>query len=146
MTRGTHPSFMLERLCTYIWPWEEPIQHSCQKDPALTSDHERNQSSIHVRKALHLHLTMRGTHPSFMSERLFTYIWPWEEHIHNSCQKGSALTYDHGRNQSYHHVKKAHGLITCPWKEPRSGEHQASPWSTQNSLWPFLAYNHIRVD
>ena len=27
---------------------------------------------------------------------------------------------------AYHHVKRAHGLITSPWKEPRFGEHQAS--------------------
>ena len=68
-----------------------------------------------------------------------SYIWPWKEPILSPCQKGTTLTYDHGRNQSSHHVRRAHGLITSSWKEPQSGEHQASPWSTQTSLWPFLA-------
>ena len=74
---------------THIWQWEEHILHPCQKGLALTSDHRRNQSYIYVRKALHLHFTMRGTHPSFMLEGIYTYIWPWEEHIPHSCQKGS---------------------------------------------------------
>ena len=46
------PATMSERLCTYIWPWEEPILPPCQKCYALTSDHERNQSYNHVRRAL----------------------------------------------------------------------------------------------
>ena len=75
MMRGTHRTFMSERIRTYIWLWEEPIQHSCQKGSALTYGHERNQSSIHVRRALHLHLTMIGTNPAFMLERIYTYIW-----------------------------------------------------------------------
>ena len=119
---------------------------------------------IHFRKALHLHLTMRGTNPVYMSEGLCTYIqscgntlyshitmdatlisdhvvihpivtskWilhlyliMWE-HIPQSPQNGSVLTFDHGRKQSSHHVRMAHGLITSLWREPRSREHQASP-------------------
>ena len=40
---------------------------------------------------------MGGTHPTTILERLNTYIQPWEEHIPQLCQKGSALTSDHGR-------------------------------------------------
>ena len=65
--------------------------HLCQKGSALTFDHARNQSSIYVKRALHLHLTMRGTNPA--------------------CQKGSALTYDHVRNQS----SMLEGLCTYIW-------------------------------
>ena len=41
-----------------------------RKGPALTSDHGRNQSYYHVRRALHLHLTMEGTKPITISEGL----------------------------------------------------------------------------
>ena len=154
---GTNPSTMLEWHNTYIWPWEEPILPPCQKGTTLTSNHGRNQSSHHVKKEQHLHLTMGGTNPLAMSKRHKTYIWPWKEPILSPCHKGFALTYNHGRNQSYNHVRRAqhlhpttegptfhHGgkalrLINSPWREPRSREHQASPWSTQTSLWPFLA-------
>ena len=71
----TNPAFMLERLCTYIWPCEEPIQHTCQKGFALIFSHARNQSNIHVKRALHLHLTMRGTIPAYMSKWLSTLGW-----------------------------------------------------------------------
>ena len=79
--RGTNPSFMSERIYTYIRPCEEPIQHTCQKGSTLTYDHTRSQSIIHVRRALHLHLTMRGTNSRFMLEGICTYIWPFEEPI-----------------------------------------------------------------
>ena len=127
---GTHPASMLEWLNTYIQPWKDLIL-PCQKGSALTSAHGRNQS-YHVRKDLYLHLSMEGTnytmwetHLASMLERLNTYIRPWKELI-LPCQKGSALISAHGRNQSYH-VRKALGLITSPWKEPQSREHQASP-------------------
>ena len=80
---------------------------------ALTSDHERNQSSIHVIKALHLHLTMQGTNPTYMSKRLCTYIRPCEEPIQPTCRKGSALTFDHARNQSNIHARKGSALISA---------------------------------
>ena len=51
-----------------------PSLPPCQKGSALTSDHARITSNIHVRNALHLHLTMGGTHPATMSKRLSTYI------------------------------------------------------------------------
>ena len=68
-------SSMSERPSTHIWPWEEPIQHSCQKGYALTFDHARNQSNIHVKRALHLHSTMRGTNPTYMSKGLSAPGW-----------------------------------------------------------------------
>ena len=106
---GTNPTVISEWLSTHIW-------------------HGRNQSSHHDRMAQPLHLTcssewlwisilisvMEGTNPLTMTD-------------------GSALTSDHGRNQSYHHVRMAYKLITSPWREPRSGEHQDSPWGTQTS-------------
>ena len=114
---GAHPTTMLERLNTYILAWEEHIQQPCKKGSALTSDHGRNTSSNHVRKAQHSHMTMGGTHPTTMSERLSTYILPWEEHIQRPCKKGSTLISYHGRNTSNNHVRKAHGLITSLWRE-----------------------------
>ena len=65
---GPNPTTMSEGLCTYILPWEEPILPPCQKGFALTSNHGRNQSYHHVRKALHLHMTIGGTNPTTMSE------------------------------------------------------------------------------
>ena len=53
---------------------------------------------------------MGGINPTTMSESNNTYILPWEEPILPPCQKGTALTYDHGRNQSCHHVIKAQHL------------------------------------
>ena len=75
---------------------------------------------------MHLHLPMEGAIPTMwerlstyiqpweaqlatMSERLCTYIWRWEEPFLSPFQKGSALTFSHGSNQSYH-VKKAQHL------------------------------------
>ena len=49
--------------------------HLCQKGPALTFDHARNQSNIHVKKALHLHSTMRGTNPTYMLKELSAPGW-----------------------------------------------------------------------
>ena len=135
---GTHPATMLEGLYTYIWPWGEHIPQPCQKGSPLASDHGGNTSRNHVRKALHLHLTMEGTHLATMSEGFCTYIWPCGEHILQPCQKVSKLTYDHVGNTSrnhvrrashlyptmggptYHHVRKALGLSASPWKEPTS--------------------------
>ena len=42
----------------------------CHKGSTLTSDHGRNTFCNHVRRDLHLHLTMGVTHPLAMSERL----------------------------------------------------------------------------
>ena len=122
---GTHPRSMSERTA----------QHS---HPTM----RRNTSCIHDRKGQHSHLTIGGTNPASMSERLCTYIWPWEEHIQHSCQKGYALTSDHERNTSSIHVRRSHEFITFFWREPRSGEHQDSPWSTQTSLWPMVLSTH----
>ena len=121
---------LLERLYTYIWPCEEHIQNTCHKGSALTSDHVRSTSSIHVRKALQLHLTMWGTHPSYMSERLYTYIWPCEEHIKHTCQKGSALISDHVRNTSRNHARRSLHLHLTMW-----GAHTAS---MSEGLWTYI--------
>ena len=94
---------MLKRIITYVLPWEaQPAP--CRKGSTLISDHGRNQSYHHVKRALHLHLTMGG-------------------HILPPCQKGSTLTSDHGRNTSCHHVRRSLALITSPWKEPQSEVH-----------------------
>ena len=75
----------IERLNTYIWPWEEHIQESCQKGSALISNHRRNTSKNHVRKDQHLYLAMWRTHPASILERLSTYIYPCGEHISHPC-------------------------------------------------------------
>ena len=154
---GTHPRTISKRLNTYIWPWEEHIQESCQKGSILISNHGRNTSKNHVRKDQHLYLAMWGTHLASMLERLNTYIWPWKELI-LACYKGSALTSNHGRNQSYHHVRSAlHLHLTMGGTNPTmmSERHTDSYlplgsnlnlentkilfWSTKTSLWPFIA-------
>ena len=139
-------------ICTYIFPCEEPIQHACQKGSALTSDHGGNTSCNHVRMALSTRLSIPGNYRGASIQRMAfnTYVWScrnqsyshirmdqhsyltWKEPILSPWQNVSALTFDLL-------VKMALGLIISPWREPRYGEHQASPWSTQNSLWPFLA-------
>ena len=82
---GTHPTTMSKWPSTYIQSWEEHIPQPYKKGLALISNHGRNTSCNHVGKALHLHLTMGGTYPTTMSERLRTYIWPWEECIQQPC-------------------------------------------------------------
>ena len=71
---GTHPTTMSKRPSTHIRPWEEHIQEPYRKGSALISEHGRNTSKNHVRKAQHLYLTMGGTHPRTMLERINTYI------------------------------------------------------------------------
>ena len=145
--QGTNPTYMSKRLCTYIRPCEEPIQHTCRKGFGLTSDHATNQSNIHVERALHLHLTMQGTNPAYMSEGLCTYIWPCEEPIQHTCQKGSALTYGHTRNQSSIHVRRALSprmRIPGNWPGvsilPENGIQHFIDWSCGNTY-----LNHIRM-
>ena len=131
---GKHVITMSERLSNHIRPWEEHIQQPCQKGPALTydhgrlilppcqngpaltSNHGRNTSKNHVRKDQHLYLTMGGTHPRTMSERLSTYIWPWEEHIQEPCHKGSTLISSHVGNTSHIHARKAQHLYLAMWR------------------------------
>ena len=99
---------------------------------------------------------MEGSNPITMTEWISPYIWPthhngygsqhsyltWKEPILSPWQNVLALTSDHGRNQSSHHVRMAMGLITFPWRKPRSREHQASPWRTRTSLWPTASSTH----
>ena len=82
---GTNPLTMTEWINPYIWPtrqngygyqhsylsWKEPILSPWHNGSALTSDHGRNQSSHHDRMAQPLHLTMEGTNPLTMTERLW---------------------------------------------------------------------------
>ena len=89
--RGTNPTYMSKGICTYIWPCKEPIQHTCRKGSTLISDHVRNQSRIHFKSALHLHLTMRGTNPTYMSEGLCTYIWSCHNTSHGHIRMGLHL-------------------------------------------------------
>ena len=103
-----------------------------------------NRSHNSVRKTQHSHLTMLGTNPAFMSERLYTYIrhmwgtnptYMFEKalHLHSThvrnqsnihIRKGSTLTSAHARNQSSMHVKRACTHI----------------WSCRNQ-----SYSHIRM-
>ena len=126
---GTCPTSMSERPITHIIPWEEHIQHPCQKGSlstyihqhgrthllpfgkgsALTFDHGRNTSNIHVRRALHLHLTMGGTNPTTMSEMLTdsslplgrnldlenTKLLPKVLKLHSSQWLGQHISYHH---------------------------------------------------
>ena len=68
---------MSERLNTYIRPCEEPILHA-KRDLLL-------HLTTNVRKAEHLHSTMRGTNPPWWKGYSLTSDNP-------PCQKGSALT------------------------------------------------------
>ena len=83
--------------------------------PALTSDHWRNKSKNHVRKAQHSHPIMGGTYPRTIPETLSTHIRPWEEHIQEPYRKGSTLISDHGRNTSKNHLGKAQHLYLIMW-------------------------------
>ena len=116
-------------------------QHShptstCQKGSALTFDLILLKSLCTyirphlVRKALHLHPNSSYQKGSALtSDHGRTRLPP--------CQKGFTLTFDPVRNAlhlhltmggpTYHRVRKAHRLITSPRREPRYGEHQASP-------------------
>ena len=117
--REMNPEFMLERLCTYIWPCEEPIQHTRQKGSALTFDHARNQSNIHVERALHLHLTMRGTNPAYMSKRLLAPGWGFlvTDQVPPFSQRMESKTYIWScGNTSLNHIRMALHLYLIMWE------------------------------
>ena len=129
--QGTNPTYMSEGLYTYIFPCEEPIQHTCQKGSALTFDHVGkhptvtseclctyiwscgNTSHSHIRIALNSRLSIPGNWlgasilPENGIQRLYLIMW---EHISQSPQNGLALTSDHGRNLSSHHDRMAQPL------------------------------------
>ena len=78
-----------------------------------------NTSHNPVRKAQHSHLTMRGTNPAFMSERLCTYI----RHMRGTnptymFEKALHLHSTHARNQSDIHVRKGSALTFNTCEEP----------------------------
>ena len=111
----TSDLILSERLSTYI---RSCASTSHRKGSALTSNpifSKRDCTYIRphlVRKVQHSHLTMGGTHPKPMPERLDTHIQPHlvikALHLHptSSCQKGFALTFDH---------VGTHLLITLEW-------------------------------
>ena len=129
---------------TFIQAGTRPT--TMMKGLTLISDHEGTHPNNHIRMAPSPRLSCLVTDqvPPFLE---------WQLPLHLSCStewpalisdmEGTnpltmtdwlSITFDHGRNQSSHHVKMAMGLITFSWRKPRSGEHQASPWSTQTSL------------
>ena len=81
--------------------------------PTLASDHGRNTSTtMSERHVQHSHLTMGGTHPRTMSQRPNTYIWPWEEHIQEPCQKFLALTFTSMIGHTYYYLWKGTTLTS----------------------------------
>ena len=133
--------------------------------PALTFDHQRNTSNTmskrhstyihqHDRTQLlssvkslstHIHWHHRKHHLSSM-EGLSTYIRPCEEPIQPTCRKGSALTFDHARNQSSLHVERdLNPRLRIPGNWLGASilpENGISPyiWSSGNA-----SLNHIRM-
>ena len=103
---GTHAMVTSEWLCTYIW--------SCG-----------NTSHSHIRMALIPRLSIPGNWlgTSIQRMEINAYIWSYrnqsyshikmaqnlyetlKEPILSPWHNGSALKYDHGRNQSSHHVR-----------------------------------------
>ena len=86
---GTNPIIISERHAqnSHLTMWE-PIPQPCQKGPALTSDHERNQSSIHVRKAMHLHSTHVRNQSNIHVQKGSSLIFDTcEEPIQHTCSK-----------------------------------------------------------
>ena len=104
---------MSERSNTDIRSWEEHIQEPYQKGSTLTSDHGRNTSKNHVRKAQHSHPIMGGTHPRTILERLGTYILPWDEHI-NHVRMDQHL-YITMRWTHHHEIRAQHLYLTMGW-------------------------------
>ena len=99
-------------LRTHIWHGRKWILLSWQNGSTLTSD-------LLVRMALNIS----------------THIWHERNWILSPWQNGSALTFDLL-------VIIPLGIITFPWRKPRFGEQQASPWSTQTSLWLMASSTH----
>ena len=130
---GTNPSITSEWPCAHIWSCKTTsyiyLRKALSPRPSIPGN---SPGSSIPRMAVALISDHVGTNPIVVSEWLSTHIWhgrnqssPW--------QNGSALTSNHGRTQSSHHVRMALGLIISLWRKPRSGEHQASPWSTRTS-------------
>ena len=108
-------------------------------NPIITSERHAQHSHLttNVRKAQHLHSTMRGSNPP--------------------CQKGSALTYDHCRNQSYNrlrmdlhlhlttNVRKAQHLhSTMRGTNPPCRKGSALTSDNQCQKGPAFTFNHVR--
>ena len=94
-----------------------PLQN-LKEHPTVTSsssDHlivTRSTAQIHITQRLHQRPW--EAHPATMSERLLnTYINAHGRPILPPCRKGSC-------------VSVSSVLITCPWREPRYEENQAS--------------------
>ena len=107
----------------------------------LTSNHGRNTSKNHVIKAHHTHPIMGETHPRTIPEKLNTHIRPWEEHIQEPCQKGSAYISDHGRNTSKNHVRKE-----LPTLLTMGGTHPKPMSKRPNThIWPHLVRKDLHL-
>ena len=111
------------------------------KGSALTSISMIGHTIYHLGKGSVLTSDHVGANPIVTSEWLFTYIWSCGNTSHSHIRMDPARISNHGRNQSYH-VRKDLRLVTSPLRELLSGEHQASPWSTQTSLWPMAWSTH----
>ena len=88
----THLLPFVERLCTYI------------------PQHGRAHLLPYVERPCTYICWHDRTHLLSSKERINTYILPWEETILPPCQKGTSFIFDHARNQSYHHVRRAQHL------------------------------------
>ena len=109
---GTNPIIISERHTqhSHLTMWE-PIPQPCQKGPALTSDHERNQSSIHVRNDLHLHLTHARNQSNIHVQKGFALTFDTcEEPIQHTCSKGLCTYIRHMRatNPTYMFERDLH--------------------------------------
>ena len=142
---GTNPIIISERNSqkSHLTMWE-PIPQPYQKGPALTSDHERNQSSIHVSKALHLHSTHVRNQSNIHVKKDSALIFDtYEEPIQHACSKrlytyirhmrgtnptcmferALHLHLIHARNQSNMHVRKGSALTSDTCEEPIPQSH-----------------------
>jgi len=111
---GMNTSTMSEGINTYIWSWDEHINHVRKAQHLYLIMWDEHIPQSHQNGSALISDHVGWTHPAVTSEWISTYIWPWDEHIN--------------------HVKKAHWLITSLCRESRSREHQDSPWSIQTSL------------
>ena len=115
------------------------------------SSHRLTEHNLDTHNTTLTSMTMGGPTCHHVGKALNTYINYHGRPIPPPCQKGSTLTSTTMGGPSFHHVGKAlityindHGrlslppcrkgscvsasskLITSPWREPRSEEHQAS--------------------
>ena len=123
---------------THIWPCGNTSHNPVRK--AQHSIHLTMRGTnlvIYVRRAQHLHSTMWGTNPTYMSKGLCTYIWPCEEPIQH-VRKGFALTFDHARNQS----SMSEGLYTYIWPCEEPIQHVRRALHLHLIMWEHIPQSH----